>query len=154
MSPAKHVAMGITGGVAIYTISRDTAQAIGFFIGSWAIDLDHVWQYWRINHFEKPFAVKDFLKFNDALTEKFINGQTWLHVLFMHTIEFFLTLLILALSLNNYIIIQLLYGALIGIFIHLVLDDIFLYKYVGVKFLKRAHSLIEYHARKRIFKEK
>jgi len=142
MSPGKHVAMGVAGGTLIYIVSRNIALSAGFFIGSWIADFDHVWQYWRMNHFKKPFAVKDFLKFNDALTEKFINGQPWLHVLFLHSIEFLL--LILALGL---------YGVLSGMVIHLILDDIFLYRYVKGNFLKRAHSIVEYYIRSRVFKE-
>lgn len=158
MSPQKHLLVGVGGGIAVGLFSGNPYLGVGFFMGSWAIDLDHLWQYWRINNFDKPFSVKEFFKFNDKHGRKF-GENPYLHLLFGHTVEINLLLLFLAMLLGDPISL-LFWGMLFGSMIHLALDDINMYRgYVKRgKFpwfmFKRCHSIVEFYIRKYFLKEK
>lgn len=155
MTLKTHLKVGLVLGVTSYIISRQWPIALGFFAGSVFIDFDHVWQYWRMNNFSRPLSVRNFFKFNDGLTEKFFGGATWLHLLFMHTLEFLLLLFFLAKNLGEYPLLKSgLQSALAAIILHILLDDAELIRRSGWGFLKRAHSVIEFFVRRVFFREK
>ena len=149
-SPQKHLATGIIGSAAIYAFTRNIPLTAGFFMGSWAIDLDHVWIFWRETNFSRIFDVKGMINYHSKLRFEQLIKKPFLHLLHFHTIEFLLGVLLLAIYLPS--ISAPLQGLFIGMLLHIIIDDIGLLKVMS--FHKRCHSIIEYNIRKYIFREK
>jgi len=71
--------------------------SIGFFVGSWLIDIDHLWQYWQSTglNFKNLFAPREFFRFISLKTSEF-KKRPFLHLLPLHSLEFLCLLYFLA----------------------------------------------------------
>ncbi len=146
-SPSKHLAAGVIGGIATYAFTKNILLAAGFFMGSWAIDLDHVWIFWRKTNFSKIFDVRGMVNYHSK--QKFLR-QPFLHLLHFHNIEFLSGVLFLAVYFPG--ISVPLWGLFAGMLLHIIIDDIELFRDRTLH--QRCHSVIEYIIRKYIFRKK
>lgn len=150
-SPQKHLAAGVIGGIATYAFTGNIQLAAGFFMGSWAIDLDHVWIFWRETKFSRIFDMKGMMDYHSKQRFEQFTQKPFLHLLHFHTIEFLLGFLLLAIYFPSISALPL--GLFTGALLHIIIDDIGFSSKV-MSFHKRCHSIIEYNVRKYIFREK
>ena len=151
MTTVRHICVGFFVGCCLFFLFKSVFYSIGFFVGSWLIDIDHLWQYWQSTglNFKNLFAPREFFRFISLKTSEF-KKRPFLHLLPLHSLEFLCLLYFLA-QISGSLIRNLLLGSLLGCVVHLFLDDISLYKMTGVKFTKRVHSIVEFFTRRSFF---
>ncbi|MFH0852026.1 MAG: hypothetical protein V1845_00230 [bacterium] len=98
MKPVGHVvAGGILGGIGLVFVGWTVA--IGAFLGSLLPDFDHIPSHWRIDP-KSVFSFSKSLRIAEMLYRQHAQ-KPWLELAFLHTIEFFFFIFLLALIFHS-----------------------------------------------------
>ncbi len=138
MTARDHILLGSAASLALYPFIG--LKSILFWIASIGIDFDHYLDYIYHNGF-KDFSLKKMFDYHRILQGMW-GRPDFLNLSVLHTIEFLLPMILLALWME-WVWLQVIF---FGFVFHIILDMIFLYKHKI--FFLRSYSVIEYYIRR------
>jgi hypothetical protein len=139
MRAGGHILAGGVGSIVLYPFP--SLLGLVFWLSSVVIDVDHYLDFIYRNGFT-DFRIKGMFLYHDVL-KGFWGRPEFLHISVFHTVEFAAMVYILSVWTDA----AWLKALCLGIFFHLALDWIYLYRHKVLTL--RAYSVIEYLIRKR-----